>query len=286
MIPKRSGLLLAIVLAVLALGIAVVLRAGRDDVGATAGDGPAVLWPATDEVTVAVSDKPVPLPALSLKTLDGTPIDPASWHGKILLVNFWATWCGPCREEIPTLVALQDRYRDQIQILGLSIDTRAPDDVAAFAASYHVNYPIAIASAELQQAFGGIPAVPSTFVVNADGAIVQRHVGMLLPSPTEQEVRVLAGLSAHAHVEVVKDTGQVLLANAAYATEIPGIDLSALTPGQREEVLKRLNTEHCTCGCNLTLAQCRINDPACDISLPAAQKIVEEVKSARSGSGR
>ena len=82
-------------------------------------------------------------------------------------------------------------------------------------------------------------------------------------------------------MKVVKDTGQVLLANAAYATEIPGVDLKGMTPAQKAEALKRLNTEHCTCGCNTTLAQCRINDPSCSTSLPLAQKVTADIRGKR-----
>jgi thiol-disulfide isomerase/thioredoxin len=228
-------------------------------------------------VTVTFSDKPVPLPPFAIKDLDGNPVSTDAWQGKVVLVNFWATWCGPCRAEIPELVALASRYPDRLEIVGLSIDEQPPATVKTFAQSLGVTYPVAMADDKLQQAFGGIPAVPSTFVINTEGKIVQRHVGILDPVVTEQEVRVLAGLPTEAHVDYVKDTGQVLLANAAFATEIPGIDLSKLTPAQKSEVLKRLNTERCTCGCGLTLAQCRINDPTCPVSLPAAQKIVQQV---------
>ena len=89
-------------------------------------------------------------------------------------------------------------------------------------------------------------------------------------------MRSLAGLPTNARVETVKDTGQVLLANAAYATEIPGIDLKPLSSTLRERTLKRLNEEQCTCGCGLTVAQCRINDPSCEVSLPVAKKILED----------
>lgn len=228
-------------------------------------------------VTVTFSDRPVPLPAFAIKDVNGNPISTDAWRGKVVLVNFWATWCGPCRMEIPWLVALASRYPDRLKVIGLSIDEQPPAAVKTFADGLGITYTVALADASLQQAFGGIPAVPSTFVVNTEGRIVQRHVGILDPGVTEQEVRVLAGLPTDANVEYVKDTGQVLLANAAFATEIPGVDLSKLTPAQKAEVLKRLNTERCTCGCGLTLAQCRINDPACGVSLPAAQKIVQEV---------
>jgi thiol-disulfide isomerase/thioredoxin len=224
-------------------------------------------------VAIQFSDKPVTVPAFSLVDFDGHPMTPESWRGKVVLINFWATWCGYCVKEMPELIALQERYRDQLIIVGLSTDTIAPAEVKAFAKQARLNYPVAIAGSDVQALFGGVSGLPSTFVINPQGAIVQRHVGLLDPVLTEQEVRVLSNLPTEASVQLVKDTGQVLLANAAYATEIPGVDLGSLTPRQKADVLKRLNTEKCTCGCGLTLAQCRINDPNCTVSLPIAQKI-------------
>ena len=204
-------------------------------------------------VAIQFSDKPVVVPAFSLTDFDGKPMTPEGWRGKVVLVNCWATWCGYCVKEMPELIALQERYRDQLIIVGLSTDTIPVADVKAFAKQAHLNYPVAIAGPDVQAAFGGISGLPSTFVVNPQGGIVQRHVGLLDPVLTEQEVRVLA--------------------NAAYATEIPGVDLSTLAPRQKADVLRRLNTAKCTCGCGLTVAQCRINDPTCTTSLPIAQKI-------------
>ena len=85
-------------------------------------------------------------------------------------------------------------------------------------------------------------------------------------------------VSTDATVQTVKDTGQVLLDNAAYATQIPGLELGDLTASEKESILLQLNTEHCTCGCKLTLAQCRINDPTCEVSLPLAKKLLAAVK--------
>jgi thiol-disulfide isomerase/thioredoxin len=227
-------------------------------------------------MTLQFSDKPVVMPAVSLTDASGKPLDRSSWAGKVVLVNFWATWCGPCREEIPALVELQRRYADRLVVIGLSIDTRPPAEVEQFAQQFHINYPVAVVGEGVQQAFGGIPAVPSTFVVSPEGKMMQRHVGSLEPARTEQEVRVLAGLSSEAVVQVVADTGQVFLSNAAYATEIPGVDLKPLSASQREAALTRMNTERCSCGCGLTIAQCRINDPSCDVSLPQAKKIAAD----------
>jgi thiol-disulfide isomerase/thioredoxin len=269
---RRTTLIVVSVAALLAVvgGIFIARRSisgasAREPKAASSGRG----------LTLQFSDKPVAMPALALTDVSGRPIDKASWAGKVVLVNFWATWCGPCREEIPALVDLQERYKDRMVILGLSIDTRPPAEVAAFAQQYHVNYPVAVVGDDVVQAFGGVPAVPSTFVVSTAGKMMQRHVGMLDAGRTEQEVRVLAGLPSDAVVQTVPDTGQVFLANAAYATEIPGVDLSKLSAAEREHALTTMNTEHCSCGCGLTVAQCRINDPSCDVSLPQAQKIAK-----------
>jgi thiol-disulfide isomerase/thioredoxin len=230
-------------------------------------------------VKVVFSDRPIPMPTFTLTDLHtGRPIDQSAWRGKVLLINFWATWCGPCRMEIPDLIKLQDRYRDNLVVVGLSIDEGPADAVKAFATEQKINYPVAIVGKEIEKLFGGITSVPSTFVVSPDEGIVQRHIGLLRANVTEHEVRALAKFPTAAEVSVVKDTGQVLKANAAYATEIPGVSFEGLSATQKVEALKRLNTEMCDCGCGLTLASCRIDDAGCGISLPIAKKLVEEIR--------
>ncbi|MSO56070.1 MAG: TlpA family protein disulfide reductase [Acidobacteria bacterium] len=223
---------------------------------------------------------PVAVPELTLKTLDGRTLSSKDWKGRVTLVNFWATWCPPCRAEIPDLIRLQERYKDQLQIIGVSADEGSPAEVAKFAAEHRMNYAVVMETPELTKAFPGIFALPTTFVIDQDVKIVQKHVGLMNPTLMEQEIRVLAKLPIDVEVERVPDNGQVLLSNAAQATDVPGIELDKLAPGQRTAALKRLNDEQCTCGCGLTLAQCRINDPSCDVSLPIAKEIVVQVASA------
>ena len=267
---RRTLIVVGVVAGAVALGLGLAFVAPRTD------DGGVPMLTSGQGVAIRLSDHPMSLPALDLVDLEGRAITNASLAGKVVLLNFWATWCGPCREEIPMLAALQKHYGDRLAIVGLSIDESPAEEVKAFAAGLGVNYPVVMSTRALEREFGGVTAVPSTFVVNPDGQILQRHLGLLQGPRTEHEVRVLAGLPTNATVEIVKDTGQVLLANAAYATEIPGIDLKPLSSSMRERLLKRLNEEQCSCGCGLTVAQCRINDPSCEVSLPVAKKILED----------
>ena len=232
-------------------------------------------------VKVVLSDKPLPLPKFTLTDVDGKTVDQSTWKGKVVLLNFWATWCGPCRAEIPDLIALQDKYRDNLVVVGLSVDEGKDANalVKKFVVDHAINYPVAVVDGTVEKLFGGVSSIPSTFVLNPEGMMVQRHIGTLRAAVTEQEVRVLAKLPTAADVQIVEDQGQVLKGNAAYATSIPGVDLTGLTAAQKTLALKRMNEENCTCGCKQTVASCRIDDPTCETSLPLAKKIVEEVRS-------
>jgi thiol-disulfide isomerase/thioredoxin len=222
--------------------------------------------------------RPKSVTPLTMQTIDGYTLSPADWKGKVVIVNFWATWCPPCRAEIPDLIKLQDKYRDRLQIIGVSEDEDEPEAVKRFAAQYRINYPIVMSTPEIKKNFTGIYALPTSFIVDPQLRIVQKHVGLLQPVVTEQETRVLAGLSKNVAIEYVEDSDQALIKNAAQATDIPGIELGKLSSARKTAVLKKLNADSCTCGCGLTLAACRINDPQCGISLPLAMKIVKDVE--------
>lgn len=252
---------------------------GRDWTGGAPGPAPLFATP-DGGVTLRFVDAPATVPELTMETLDGRTISMADQRGKVVLVNFWATWCGPCREEIPYLVRLAERYPDHLTVIGVSEDHGAPDAVAAFAGQYDVNYPIVMSTPGIKRAFPGVFALPTSFVVDPDGRMVQSHVGLISPVILEQETRYLTALTHDATVETAPSSDQIRLANAAQATEIPGVDLSVLTPGQREEVLRRVNEEGCPCGCSMTLAQCRINDSTCGISPPLVDQLVAEVAGA------
>ena len=229
--------------------------------------------------TVKLFRDPTDVPSFTLKTLDGGTVSSASFRGKVTIINFWATWCGPCRAEIPDLIALQKKYPDELQVIGVSEDEIAAAEVKRFADAHGMNYPVAMTTPELEKAFPGISALPTSYIVDREGKVVQRHQGMLNAALTEAETRVLAGLPSEARVERVDRIQKANLENGAHATSIPGVDLSKLTPEKRSAALERLNSEGCTCGCDLSLARCRIEDPSCGVSLPLAKAIAAGMKS-------
>ena len=232
-----------------------------------------------DQPVIRFVRNPDPAPELKITTLDGKPLTLASLYGKVIFLNFWATWCGPCRAEIPDLIALQDRYKDRLQIIGLNVDDEEAD-IKQYADEMHINYPVAMTSNDIRIQYGGIPALPTSFVLDTEGRVVQKHVGLWNPAVYESEIRSLLGMPIMAKVETFEDKGEVFLAHADRATELPGVDLSKLTPEQKKVVLHRFNADTCTCGCKFTLAQCRIWDSACAVSKAATEKIITEAVAA------
>ena len=178
-----------------------------------------------------------------MTTLDGKTITSKDLAGKVVIVNFWATWCAPCRAEIPDLVKLQTQYKDQLVIIGVLSEDEPGPHVSRFAADYKINYPIVPETPELPAAFPGIYALPTTFMVGPDGKMMQKHIGQIRPAQIELETRVLAKLPVDAEVEFEPDDKEAVLASNARATEIPGVDLSVLTAEQKTLALNRLNDE-------------------------------------------
>jgi thiol-disulfide isomerase/thioredoxin len=231
------------------------------------------------DMVIEFASNPAPMPPFLVNDLDGEVISTASWHGKVVLLNFWATWCPPCRDEIPELIELSNRYKDRLQIIGVSMDDAPPEEVREFAKHEGITYPIVMGSRAISAEYGGVPALPTSFVVNTDGRIVQKHTGLYPIEVYDSEVRSLLGMPVKAKVETFDDTGQIFLKNAVHATDLPGVDFKGLSGDQKRAALKRMNSQTCTCGCKLTIAQCRINDSSCSTSLELAKGIVREIRS-------
>ena len=271
---KGRALTAVLALAGAALVWTGVRHARPGDASATsAGDGA--------PATLRFFKNPTAVAAIAAADLDGRAVSTGALKGKVVIVNFWATWCPPCRAEIPDLIALQNKYPDTLQIIGVSQDELPAQEVKRFAVDHHLNYPVVMSTQEIERSFPGIAALPTSFILDREGRLVQKHVGMLNPALTELETRSLAGLPVNASIEQVDQTQGLSLANGAQALEIPGVQLAALSPAKRTEALQKLNGQPCTCGCDLTVAKCRVDDPTCGISLPIARQIVAQVAAAR-----
>lgn len=132
-----------------------------------------------------------PAPAIVLTDLSGQTINPAGYKGKVVLVNFWAAWCTPCREEIPQFVALQEKYRARgFQAVGISLDD-PEGPLRDFCREYKVNYPIVMGDQKIAEAFGGVLGLPTTFLIGRDGRIHIRQVGATDFPRLEQEISAL-----------------------------------------------------------------------------------------------
>jgi thiol-disulfide isomerase/thioredoxin len=264
------------VLAVAGLGLLGAARASLPRIPAAA---PASSADDANQPVIRFVKNPELAPPLQALDLLGKPVSKENWAGKVVLVNFWATWCPPCRVEIPELLELKKEYKDRLEIVGVSEDDDPPVEVLKFARQKGMTYPIVMATSELIDAYGGVPALPTSFLIDTQGRVVQKHSGLYPIEAYDLEIRTLLGLPTIARVETFVDTGQVFLRNAANATELPGVSFKGLTADQKKRALRRMNSESCTCGCKLTLSQCRVNDTECPVSGELAAKVVKDVVS-------
>jgi thiol-disulfide isomerase/thioredoxin len=233
----------------------------------------------TNQPVIRFVKNPEMAPPLQAMDLLGKPVSMDSLAGKVVIVNFWATWCPPCREEIPELLELKKEYKDRLEIVGISEDDDPPASVLKFVQQKGMTYPIVMATPELIASYGGVPALPTSFLIDTQGRVVQKHSGLYPIKLYQREIRALLGMPTDARVETFVDNGQVFLKNAVNATELPGVSFKGLTPDEKKQALRRLNSESCTCGCNLTLSQCRVNDTECPVSGKLAADIVKQVAS-------
>src|SRR5215510_14590052 len=169
--PARRLIVGALCVAVGAALIAAMVRYTRrvesDLTHATATSG-----------TVRFLKEPALIPSFTAPDLDGKPIAIADLRGKVVLVNFWATWCPPCREEIPTLIDLQQQYGEQLVVLGVSIDDPMAK-LKPYATEMHMNYPVLVGKdrQDVQDAYGPLFGIPVSVFVDRDGRIWKRHSG-------------------------------------------------------------------------------------------------------------
>ena len=139
----------------------------------------------TDLTQAAPANGPEKLPDFKLKSTDGKLVGPADFKDKIVIINFWATWCPPCRKEIPAFVKFQKEHPDVI-ILAINLD-RETDKVAPFVREYGINFPVLYGNNDIVSIFGGVNLIPQTYVYSKDKKLLQKYNGMV----TEKDLKDL-----------------------------------------------------------------------------------------------
>jgi thiol-disulfide isomerase/thioredoxin len=139
-----------------------------------------------------VSPARTPASDWELPDLNSKLVKFSDFRGHVLIVDFWATWCVPCRVEIPHFVELQRQYGDKgLTVIGVSLDEQGPEVVKKFVKRFGVTYPIVIGNEKVVEAYGGIDAIPTTFVIDRQGHIVSRHIGYDDKAVFEKEIQSL-----------------------------------------------------------------------------------------------
>ena len=236
--------------------------------------------PATAKSAAASGEHPM-APDFTVTDFSGQKITLSDYRGKVVLLDFWATWCGPCQMEIPGFVRLQDRYRDQgFRVLGI-VWQDAPQHVPGFYKQFKMNYPVAMGSDQLGELYGGIIGLPTTFLMGRDGRIYDKVTGAVDTARFEDEIKELltakpsqeaSGFRAGGHSDAVEIETQ-----AQVNSPVPGIDLTKLSPEQIAAYKQLLIKQNCTCGCKYNLLDCRTKDRSCGMSKELARQVLAKM---------
>jgi len=163
-----------------------------------------------------------PAPNFSLKDADGNAVNLAEYRGKVVLVNFWATWCGPCEAEIPWFIEFEKKYKDRgFAVLGVSMDDDGWKSVRPYVASHKINYRVVIGSEVVSQQFGEIDSLPTSFVLDRQGRIASNHVGLVDKVDYQNEI-----------VKLLQDPRNSAVRDASPGV-LAGVTGAGLRPGQR-----------------------------------------------------
>jgi thiol-disulfide isomerase/thioredoxin len=196
--PSRKAAWLAMAAVALALGL-IWIAPGVNDTPQNSGS--ATLNP--DKSSSALAENPgdaedadaagsvAPL-QFTLKDMNGVDVKLASFKGKVILLNFWATWCGPCRAEIPSLVELQQQYGTDLVVLGVSVDDPI-EKLKPYATEMKMNYPVLVGNGreDVQDAYGPLWGIPVSVFIDRDGKIAQKHSGIASKEQFEREIKAL-----------------------------------------------------------------------------------------------
>jgi peroxiredoxin len=180
---KRNAIVIVVVVAAVALMLFVGVRMARTKAGVVK------MKPVGKNGSVA--------PDFQLKSLDGKQVRLSDFRGKAVLLNFWATWCAPCKIEMPWFVDLQKQYASQgLQVIGVAMDDSGEETIAKFAKEMGVNYPVLIGKESVGDAYGGVEFLPTTFFIDRQGKVVDRVFGLVGHSDVEDNVKKALGAGA------------------------------------------------------------------------------------------
>jgi len=180
---KRNAIVVVVVIATVALMLFAGVRMAKPRTSA------ARINPVGKNGSVA--------PDFELKSLDGKQVRLSDYRGKAVLLNFWATWCAPCKIEMPWFVDLQKQYASQgLQVIGVAMDDSGDEAIAKFAKQMGVNYPVLIGKESVGDAYGGVEFLPTTFVIDRQGRVVERVFGLAGRSEFEDNIKKALGPGA------------------------------------------------------------------------------------------
>jgi peroxiredoxin len=176
----------------------------------------------TSESKVRPDSERKPAPEFELKDANGATVRLSDYRGKVVLLNFWATWCGPCEVEIPWFIEFEQKYKDRnFAVLGVSFDDDGWKSVRPYIASHKINYRIMVGSDKLGEQYGGVDSLPTTFIIDREGRIAAHHVGLIDKADYQNEIlKLLDGSKA----------------SAAPAGSAGGLLAGILRPGFRADV--------------------------------------------------
>lgn len=171
------GTLLRTVRFGLAAWILVALNAGAVDI---------------TEATVIRPEVPKQAPTWQMKSVEGKTVKSTEFTNKVVLLNFWATWCVPCQAEIPSFIELQAKYgKEGLAVLGASLDKSGAKSIKSFARKQGINYPVLVATDQIQDLFGETEILPTTFVIDQKGRIISQYIGLARKELLEADVKAL-----------------------------------------------------------------------------------------------
>jgi thiol-disulfide isomerase/thioredoxin len=171
------------------VALALGLLWAASDLTSPAGDQAFVGF--EDPADADVEGRTAPLD-FTIPDMNGVDVNLASFRGKVILLNFWATWCGPCKLEIPDLVELQDQYADDLVVLGFSVDDTA-EQIRPYASEYQMNYPVLVGLGHenVQEAYGPLFGIPVTVLIDRDGRIAKKMSGIRSKEQFEREIQAV-----------------------------------------------------------------------------------------------